>query len=292
MMKTINKWSSFFLFGGILFTPSCETNGDYETTDSFSTISTQLAYVADNSASYYIKFGQTAFDTLSGTRMTSGKKYVALNEMTDHLRAWLLNNDGTPTLQLDTMLTVKPTSVVNLIQVAPGGTLQLIDTQLTPADSASTAVRFFYADELQAPGSEELLITVLAVDQYALMTTKPSYSIDNVAESLKTVVAELELSRGTLSVAVELNVNLYGNMNKGLSARFFYRIADAETGVVIQDYRAGSTSSTSTAEIKIESARKNNVPYPTYKSYVMQWTYKSEAIPFASPTVLMRGERW
>ena len=280
---------AYFLIGTLV---SCQTEAPYDGEDSYSTLSAKIAYMADNDVRYHIMFGDTDFDTLSVHKMQStGRHYRAVDEMTEKLKVWSVADDGSELLLIDSLLVLKPLSTINLIQVASGAVPELIDPELTPTDSTSTAVRFFYADALQTSGADKVKVTILAVDQYALILK--SYKIANVHDTLKTVVGEPELSLGELSDPIELNVNLYGKggINKGLSARFFYRITDAATGMLIQDYVATSSITTS-AEIKVESARKNNMPYAVYKSYVMQWKYKSVALPFNSPEVLMRGEKW
>jgi hypothetical protein len=60
-----------------------------------------------------------------------------------------------------------------------------------------------------------------------------------------------------------------------LAARFFFRVSDPADNL-LQDYKAASALANS-AKIKPASAVKNKIPYPTYKSAIMQWTYKSGA---------------
>ncbi len=130
----------------------------------------------------------------------------------------------------------------------------------------------------------------MAVDQYSLLIK--GNRLDNVPDSMKTVVKEFTLTPGKLSDGIPLNVDYYAGINRGLPARFFYRISDASNGTVIQDYKAGNSAS-STAEIKLSTVKRNNIPYPVYKSSLMQWEYQpEEMIPFASPAVLINGNKW
>jgi hypothetical protein len=180
---------------------------------------------------------------------------------------------------------------INLLQLSADAPVQVWQLPETPADSAAIAVQLFYGDARQA---DEVKITILAVDQYALLMK--SNKLANVPDTMKTEVAELELNRVQLSREALLNINLYGRLgadgkpvSKGLAARFFYRVTGSD-GTLIQDYNVAN------AEIKITSAQKDRnsykVPFPTYKSAVMQWIYKSETIPFGSPTVTIQGDKW
>jgi hypothetical protein len=114
-------------------------------------------------------------------------------------------------------------ATISLLQLSADSPVQVV-AGTVPADSTAIALQFFYADERQGPEADRVKITILAADQYALLMTNPRYSLDKLDESLKTVVGELELSRGELSGPVELDVNLYEDVNKGLPARFFYKI--------------------------------------------------------------------
>jgi hypothetical protein len=106
---------------------------------------------------------------------------------------------------------------------------------------------------------------------------------------MKAAVGEIALRRGELSETVTLNLNQFGEANRGLEARFYYRVSDPE-GAVLQDYRAASAAANS-AEIKAEVLASKRT-HPIYQSAIMQWEYKSAAVPFASPKVLMNGEKW
>jgi hypothetical protein len=108
---------------------------------------------------------------------------------------------------------------------------------------------------------------------------------------MKAEVGEITLCRGELSERVVLNFYRFKHPNPSydLAAKFYYKISNPTAGNILQDYKAAS-SATNAAEIKPESA--NKIPYATYKSAIMQFTYKDASMKFASPTVLLNGEKW
>lgn len=288
------SWRGLFFFFFLLFA-SCQTEGDYYMQEEgVAPVKAEFKYMADTDARYRVEFGGlTLADTLPNQWMSSVPVYVKESGLTDMLRIYRLA-DGARTLESETEYTFKPFPVnpsssdaasVSLVQLAAGAPVQVLQEPKTPADSAAIALQFFFADE-RVP--ERVKITIMAVDQYSLILK--NYKLGNVPDDMKTEAAEVELTRGVLSETVELNLNFYGEVNNGLAARFLYKVSDAG-GTILQDYKVGS-SAVATVEIKPESKTVNKKPRPVYQSAVMQWTYQSEAVPFATPKVLMNGEKW
>ena len=283
---------------------SCQTDGEYaDWTGRVTPLRAEFKYIADPEARFAVEYdGMELADMLPYDNGMWGLAYVSkssvyVNEsrMSGLLRVYRLG-EGEPTLDMEERIDVLPVivagggygagvySAVNLVQLAAGSPVQVMHTPEQPADSSAIALQFFYGDARQP---DAVTISLLAVDQYSLMMK--SYKLDNVPDTMKATVGEIALRRGELSETVTLNLNQFGDANKGLEAKFYYRVSDPD-GAVLQDYKAASTA-TNAAEIKAEVLTQKRTR-PVYKSAVMQWEYKSEAVVFASPKVLMTGEKW
>jgi hypothetical protein len=307
-IKTL-QLSILIVMAGIL--AACQTDGEYaELMNRITPVRAEFKYIADPTARFSVEYaGLELADSLpyfftegNGALMYESRNVVYVNEnhMNNLLRVYRLEN-GERKLDLEEQVGVLPVvvggggnygenvySAITLVQMAAGSPVQVLPAPEAPADSNSIAVQFFYSDALQP---EEVKITILAVDGYSLITTKPkTYVLDSVPDTMKAEVEEINLRRNEISETVVLNLYQFKNPKAQLAARFFYRVSDS-AGNVLQDYKAGSAS-TNSAEIKPASAIKNKIPYPTYKSAIMQWTYKSATEPFASPVVLQDGEKW
>lgn len=281
---------------------SCQTDGEYaEWTGRVTPLRAEFKYLADPEARFAVEYeGMELADMLPydnrGLQYVSRTSvYVKESQMSGMLRVYRLG-DGERTLDMEESVNISPAvvgssqfganvySTVNLVQLTAGSPVQVMHSPETPADSSAIALQIFYGDARQP---DEVKISLLAVDQYSLMTK--SYKLDNVPDTMKAAVGEIALHRGELSETVILNLNQFGEANRGLEAKFYYRVSDPE-GAVLQDYRAASSAATS-AEIKVEVPSQKRTR-PVYRSAVMQWEYKSAAVPFASPKVLMNGEKW
>lgn len=277
---------------------SCQTDGEHaDWTGRVTPLRAEFKYLADPEARFAVEYeGVELADTLPydnrGLQYLSRTSvYVKESQMSGMLRVYRLGNGGR-TLDTEENINISPVvvvradnySTVNLLQLAVGSPVQVMHSPETPADSSAIALQFFYGDDRQP---DEVKISLLAVDQYSLMTK--SYKLDNVPDTMKAAVGEIALHRGELSETVTLNLNQFGEANRGLEAKFYYRVSDPE-GAVLQDYRAASSAATS-AEIKVEVPSQKRTR-PVYRSAVMQWEYRSAAVPFASPKVLMNGEKW
>jgi hypothetical protein len=282
---------------------SCQTDEEYvEWNEHITPVCPAFVYMADNTARYAVEYaGIQLADSLpywsprtSRLTFTADRSYLRPSQLNSRLRVYRLEEEGR-VLELEEELSVSPIVVprsdtyttIGLIQLSAG--VQVLEMNSSGADSTVTSLLFFYADDRQAPGADSIRITVLAVDQYTLLIK--GNRLDNVPDTMKTVTEEFTLAPGKLSDDIQLNADYYSGINRGLPARFFYRISDASNGTVIQDYKVGSSAS-STAEIKLSAVKRDNIPYPVYKSSLMQWKYQSEEIPFASPEVLINGDKW
>ena len=289
----------------ILMFSSCQTDEEYvEWNDRMTPVRPAFVYMADNTARYAVEYaGIQLADSLpywssrtSSLTFTADRSYLRPSQLNSLLRVYRLEK-GERILELEEELSISPLVVpkadtyaaIGLIQLSAGAPVQVLTMNDNPADSTVASILFFYADGQQALGADSVRISIMAVDQYSLLIK--GNRLDNVPDSMKTVVEEFTLAPGKLSDNIRLNVDYYTGINKGLPARFFYRISDASNGTVIQDYKAGNSAS-STAEIKLSTVKRNNIPYPVYKSSLMQWEYQSEEIPFASPAVLIDGDKW
>lgn len=283
---------------------SCETDGEHAAWSGRTTpLKAEFKYIADPEARFAVEYdGMVLADTIPYDNR--GLQYVSKstalvneNRMSGMLRVYRLEN-GERNLDMEESIDISPVvvrlggaanaySTVNLLQFSMGAPVEVMHTPETPADSTAIALQFFYGDARQP---EEVKISLLAVDQYSLMTSKPkTYTLDNVPDTMKVEAGEIALRRGELSKTVTLDMNLFGAANKGMEAKFYYRVSTPD-GAVLQDYRAASTAANS-AEIKAEVLVTKRTR-PIYKSAVMQWEYKSAAVPFTSPRVLMNGEKW
>jgi hypothetical protein len=306
-LKSLPLWGSLV---GLLLFSSCSTDGEYAYWEERTVpVMAFFQYMADNSVRYEVEYNNTVladslpyYSTVSGIGMvySSVSNYLRESWLNDTLRVYRLQNGGR-SLELEQQLTLSPVvirgsgqntySAINLLQFSADAPVQVFQTPETPADSSIIALQFFYANNAQP---EQVKMTILAVDQYALLVK--SNKLANVADSMKTVVAEFDLAKAVLSGAIELNLNLYGRLgangkpiSNGMAARFFYKVTDAG-GTLIQNYDATN------AEIKVTSTTKIkngvSIPRPTYKSGVMQWGYKSATVPFATPTAIINGDKW
>jgi hypothetical protein len=279
---------------------SCQTDGEHaDWTGRVTPLRAEFKYLADPEARFAVEYeGMELADTLPYSTERWGLQYVSKSsvyvkesQMSGMLRVYRLG-DGERTLDMEESVNISPVvvvradnySTVNLLQLAAGSPVEVMHTPETPADSSAIALQLFYGDARQP---DEVKISLLAVDQYSLMTK--SYKLDNVPDTMKAAVGEIALRRGELSETVTLNLNQFGEANRGLEAKFYYRVSGSD-GAVLQDYRAASSAANS-AEIKVEVPSQKRTR-PVYRSAVMQWEYKSAAVPFASPKVLMNGEKW
>lgn len=283
---------------------ACQIDGEYasDLVGRVTPVKVELKYIADPDARFVAEYANMELDTLPyyfslGFVYTSRAVYLKENSLSNLLRVYRLKN-GERTLDLEEQVEVSPVivagdvggaySMINLVQLTADGHVQVLNTPEAPADSSAIAVQFFYGD-LRQP--EAVKITVLAVDQYSLITAKPkAYVIENVPAEMKAEVGEITLRRGELSNPVVLNLNRFGEAAKGLAAKFYYRVYDS-AGNLLQDYKVASSTANS-VEIVPESAKRNGIYCPVYQSSVMQWEFKTEDTPFPSPKTLMSGDRW
>jgi hypothetical protein len=288
----------------IILLASCQTDGEYaEWATRTTPVRAEFKYLAEAEARFAVEYdGKVVADTLPYSkpgRIANVSDVIYLNEnrMNGLLRVYRLGN-GERILETEEEIVISPVivgpggsnnnpySAINLVQLAAGSPVQVMHSPETPADSSAIALQFFYGDGRQP---EKVRISLLAVDQYSLITKQ--YKLANVPDTMKVETGEIALRRGELSETVTLDLNLFGeDLNKGLAAKFYYRVSDPD-GHLLQDYKPAS-SAANAAEIKPESVTKNKIPRPVYQSAVMQWGYKSAAEPFASPTVLLNGEKW
>jgi hypothetical protein len=277
---------------------SCQTDGEYaDWTGSGTPVRAEFKYLADPEARFAVEYaGMEIADTIPYNGQYLGRQIVNLSEsqMSGLLRIYRLEN-GERILETEEQIRIAPLVItgdaryvyaaITLVQLAAGSPVQALSIPETPADSSAIALQFFYADERQ-PG--EVRVSLLAVDQYSLIVK--SYKLDNVPDTMKAEAGEIVLRRGEVSETVVLNLNHFGEANKGLAAKFYYRVYDAD-GNLLQDYKAAS-SVAKAAEIKFEAVTKNKIPYPVYKSTVMQWEFQAEDTPFASPKTILNGDKW
>jgi hypothetical protein len=314
------KQSSIFksaIFGCLLTIiaggfPSCQTDGEYAGwTERTTPLRAEFIYVADTAARFAVEYdGMELADTLPYRTMWGqneilvlqgrGLAFLSENRMKGLLRVYRLEN-GERILDMEEDINISPVvvtggnagsrgylgvySAVNLAQLVAGAPVQTVQTPELPADSTAIALQFFYADDRQP---DEVRISFLTVDQYSVLMK--SYKLENVADSMKADAGEIALHRGELSETLTFDLNHFGEANKGLAAKFYYRVSDRD-GNILQDYKAASAA-TNSIEIKPEATQRNKIPVPVYKSALMQWEYRSEAMPFASPKVLINGEKW
>lgn len=287
---------------------SCQTDGEHaDWTGRVTPLRAEFKYLADPEARFAVEYeGMELADTLPYSTEMWGLQYVSKSSVyvkesltSGMLRVYRLG-DGGRILDMEESVNISPVvvgssqsganvySTVNLVHFAAGSPVEVMHTPETPADSSAIALQLFYGDARQP---DEVKISLLAVDQYSLMTSKPkTYTLANVPDTMKVELGEIALRRGELSETVTLDLHLFGEANRGLAAKFYYRVYGID-GTLLQDYMAASTAANS-AEIKPELMSKNKIPRPVYQSAVMQWEYKSAAVPFASPKVLMNGEKW
>jgi hypothetical protein len=282
----------------ICFT-ACQTDGEYTPSmDRVTPVKAEFKYIADPDARFAVEYaGVELSDTLPyifndglGTVRFDSKKtaYVSENSMSNLLRVYQLESNGERTLKLEEQVEVLPVSngfVIPLVQLAADSPVQILNAP--PAtDSSSIAVQFFYGDANQP---EEVKLTILAVDFLSL--AQKSYNLNNVPDTMKVEVGEINLQRCELSERVVLNFYQFKNPSGQTAAKFYYKISNPTDGNILQDYKAAS-SAANAAEIKPESAVRNKIPYATYKSAIMRFTYKDTSMKFASPTELLKGEKW
>lgn len=296
---SIKSWGTLLLIFVLL--TSCDTQGDYLSTDTYTTISARLSYAVD-SVSYQINFGNRTLDTLPSFPILSWEAkvgYYAQNELTDTLKVWKLTSGNPAELQLDTVVSIAPRGTFNFMQVASGVPLQLVKDAATLTDNSHCQLQFFYADPLQP---QQVTIDMLAVDQYSLLLK--GGKLASLPDTAKSVIATFTLSRNQLSEPVIFNIQQFARFNKGLSAKFFYRITDTATGTLLQDYNTknyNAAASSKVAEIYIPLTKRNAKDYPMYKSFIMKWDYKSTALSFGTPPInlneldnylLAKGDKW
>ncbi|MDR0768403.1 MAG: hypothetical protein LBE71_00615 [Dysgonamonadaceae bacterium] len=297
-MKAIRYILFLVLMGLAICFTACQTDGEYTPSmDRVTPVKAEFKYIADPDARFAVEYaGVELSDTLPyifnnglGTVRFDSKKtaYVSENSMSNLLRVYRLENDER-IVDMEAQVDVSAVSTgftIPSAQLAADSPVQILSVPEAATDSSSTAVQFFYGDPSQP---EEVDITILAVDQYSLLMK--SYNLNNVHDTMKAEVGEINLQRGELSERVVLNFYQFKNPSGQAAAKFYYRVYDGE-GTLLQDYKAAS-SATNAAEIKPESAVRNKIPYATYKSAIMQFTYKDTSMQFASPTELLKGEKW
>jgi len=292
-------WGALLFIIILLLLTSCETQGDYLSTDTYTTISARLSYAVD-SADYRVDFGNRKLATLSsGSTLGSNLEYYAQDELTDSLKVWKIRDGEPAELLLDTVVSIAPLGTFNFMQVAAGVPLQLVKDAAELTDSSQCQLQFFYTDPLQP---ERVTIDMLAVDQYAILLK--GGKLASLPDTAKTVIASITLSRNKLSEPVIFNIQQFTRFNKGLSAKFFYRITNATTGTLLQDYNTknySSAASAKVAEIYIPLTKRNGKEYPAYKSFIMKWVYKSAELSFGTPPInladldeylLAKGDKW
>lgn len=265
---------------------SCETDADYEITDKMVTINAKFAYMQNQDARYRIDFGQTQLaDTLpkiapTGIILAGEQKYVKENELTQQLKVWRRNPDGTETLELETPITAPAGGSISLLQLSDSSPVVSLKEVHPPEDKPSqTVAQFFYAGANQP---DHVKVTVLAVDLVSLAMA--GNNVNNVAENKKGTVASFTMSKGELSQIITLDLKQFVAINNNIST-FLYRIENPATGAILQDY-AGSRKITVPV---YSSAQPLNAKY---KHILFQWGYQSATIPFQTPVSIINGEAW
>jgi hypothetical protein len=282
----------------ICFT-ACQTDGEYTTSmDHVTPVKAEFKYIADPDARFAVEYAGVEVDSSLPFTNEVGMRYESketayINEssMSNLLRVYRLGSNGERIPDMEEQVEVLPVSngfVIPLAQLAAGSPVQILSVPEAATDSNSIALQFFYGDVNQP---EEVKITILAVDQYSLLVK--SYNLNNVHDTMKAEVGEITLRRGELSERVVLNFYRFKHPNPSydLASKFYYKISNPTDGNILQDYKAASLAANA-AEIKPESAVRNKIPYAIYKSAIMRFTYKDTSMKFASPTELLKGEKW
>jgi len=276
VIKTIICVSSI-----VLSVYSCQTDENYLDYDTYSYVNSAISYFADGNVKYKIQFGESVLgDSLPYCTDSSRLIYKVqgddvffnTNNLTNHFKVWQYSQDlSSLTLKIDTILTIQPEETVSLVQYSAKGTILFPPAPtLSNDDTTKTSVFFIYSDNNQP---DKVRIDILAVDYYNFLIKR---SIEKVGDEYKTVVAQINLTKNELSEEVIFDTNFYSEINKGLSARYFYAIYDAE-GNLLQDF------DTKKAKIDIETLEGLNTQY---RYVIMNWPYSSESILMGSPEEL------
>ncbi|MDR0680556.1 MAG: hypothetical protein LBG15_01715 [Dysgonamonadaceae bacterium] len=197
--KYIMKQLSILITMAVCFA-ACQTDGEYadDLVGRITPVQVEIKYLADPEARFAVEYADIELSDVLPRYHISGLQYRSLrtayikeNSMSNLLRVYRMEN-GERTMDLEEQVEVLPvvvqgdgnvSSMINLVQLAAGNHVQILSVPEAPADSSAIALQFFYGDGRQP---EAVKITVLAVDQYSLITAKPkAYVIENVPAEIK-----------------------------------------------------------------------------------------------------------
>lgn len=268
---------------------SCDTDGTPEVTQTLTTVAAKIEYMDNADARYRIEFGNTVLaDTLPRlinaeqglTSPQSLPAYINNQELTRDLKVWKLEENGEQTLQLNTQVSATENGIISLLQLSDDMPLSYFQPVYPPNDKITQTMAQFVYSETEQP--QNVSISILVVDYYSLLMA--SNNINNVPASRKEVIAEFDLSKGTVSLPVTLDLDFFDGVNNNLPAQFFYRVMNIETGAVLQEYNVNNKIT-----VQTQSGLQLN---PVYKFTLFQWEYQSPAVPFKKPVALINGEGW
>ena len=206
--------------------------------------------------------------------------YINTKELTRQLKVWRLGDSGEQTLELDTQVTGTENGIISLLQLADNMPVSYFKPVYPSDDKINQTIAQFVFSEEEQP--QEVSVVILAVDYYSLLMA--SNNINNVSSSRKETIAEFVLPKGVVSPPVTLDLNYFHGVNNNLPAQFFYKILNAQTGAIIQDYNVNNKIT-----IQTQSGLQLN---PVYKFTLFQWDYLSPVTPFKKPAALINSEEW
>ncbi len=289
-MKKVTLITLFASISAMLFS-SCETTGVYEIDDNLVPISANIAYLENNTARYQIDFGQEKLaDSLpyfskdntgiSNLVYTSKGTFLKQKKLTQDLKIWRLTKDGGKILESNIVISApEKGGTISLLQLSDGSPLSYFNPIAPSIDKTTqTNSQFFYTG-VSLP--DELKVSILAVE-YLTFLTIARQDFNNLPIDKKKDLPIFTLKKGVLSDAVALDLNMYKQIN-GVPTAFFYKITNAETGEILQDYNKDIKINLHTSE-----TIKTN---PKYKCSLFRLKYTNVATnPFRVENFINRYE--
>ncbi len=261
-----------FLF---LFT-ACDLQEGEPFDSAYLSISYEIAYQADATNKYLVKFGDYSFDSIRHNVT------VFERDSASKLNVWLLNTDSSNELQMDTLITLNRSNTkIQLIQLASGEPMQIFNQPDYPDSTSMQRTQLFYSN---AALPDSVKVTLVAVDKYSFTVTAAN-NFSKVASNRIDTVSTFTLKRNKLSPFIDLDLNCFKGGDKGYEAYFYYSVTNAATGAVVQALNKN-------VRLKVEqvSTATTNRFNAKYKFALMQWSYTT-SYPFNTPSVLV-GTSW
>ena len=258
-------------------TPSCDTEGEYEISDTYNGVRPSLSYVADTS----IKFRFEVNDIIIGDSIPNKwddnleRIVYPTNDAQQRLTVWrYLNKQGDVALALDTVLDLNQQTDIKFLHFGGDGDMELMP-QSTLADTDTTKTSLF----LTYGGIEQpdmVYIDVLAVDFFSLIMA--GYNISNVADQGKKALPHLKLKKYQLSHEVIVDINCFRDINYGLPAQFYYAVYDARDNSLIQDFNASYALTPEYTSNPLKSINRLQVINLPYRSETELFGYSNTII--------------